>query len=110
MFHKAKAVNLGFPLLCCLLLLALGVPVSGQKIAILTPDRTGESQRFAEKLGEVLGETFRVLDTDLVRSAHAATATDTPFNMTAEESKRLGSAIGSDFFVLIRAANQPRSS
>ncbi|HVF46963.1 MAG TPA: hypothetical protein VNA17_05295, partial [Pyrinomonadaceae bacterium] len=90
--------------------MTLTAPLWAQKIAILSPDATKTSRDFAARLGEVLSETFTVLDLDLARAAHASTATETPFNLTAEESKRLGSAIGSDFFVLIRAANQPRSS
>lgn len=110
MLHKAKAAKLPVPLLYPLLLLTLALPLSGQKIAILAPDGTAASQGFAQRLSEELSQTFTVLDLDLARSAHASTASETPFNLTAEESKRLGSAIGCDFFILTRSAIQPRSS
>jgi len=97
-------------LLYTFFLLTFALPISAQKIAILTPDATKASQDFAEKLGEVLSETFTVVDLDLARSAHASTGAETPFNLTAEASKRLGSAIGCDFFILTRSVTQPRSS
>lgn len=43
-------------------------------------------------------------------AAFRSTPIDNPFNLTAEESKRIGSAIGCDYFLLVRSANLRRSS
>ena len=74
------------------------------------PDKTDASRDFAERLGEQLAIKANVLDFSLAESAYASVSPATPFNLPAEESKRLGAAIGCDFFILLRSANQRRSS
>ena len=83
---------------------------SAQRIAILTLDKTEASRDFAEKLGEQLARNTTILDFSLAESAYHAVSSATPFNLTTEESKRLGEAIGCDFFILIRSATLRRSS
>lgn len=89
---------------------ALNLPVDGQTVAILTPDGAESSKNFAEKLGGHLESGLKSLDASLSRAAYLSVSPATPFNLTSEESKRIGAAIGCDVFILIQAATVRRSS
>ena len=97
-----------FPVL--LVYLAVPLAVGAQRTAILSPDMTGHSRSFAEKLGSQLQDKIRILDADLSRTAYASVLLETPFNLTVDESKRVGEVIGCDAFILIRSATQRRSA
>jgi len=93
-----------------LTILLLTFVVSGQRIAVLTPDKTEKSVNFAESLENHLSDKLKVLDDSMSESAYSSAVPATPFNLTTEESKRIGSAIGCEFFILLRAATQRRSA
>ena len=84
--------------------------VVAQKVAVLTPDKAETSREFAENLETRLAERSKVLDNSLSEAAYLSDPPVTPFNLTTEESKRIGSAIGCDSFILIRSATQRRSA
>lgn len=84
--------------------------LNGQTIALLTPDKAATSRELAGSLGEQLGEKFKVLDDSLAEAAYLSVSPDTPFNLTTEQSKRIGTAIGCNAFLLIRSATQRRSA
>jgi hypothetical protein len=86
------------------------LPATAQTIAILTPDRTESSKIFAERLRTHLGEKLKLLDDSLAEVAYMSASPATPFNLTAEESRRISSAIGCDIFILVKSATQRRSS
>lgn len=96
--------------LSCIVAIVFFSSASAQKIAVLTPDKTESSREFADRLAEQLSVRTTVLDFSLAESAYVSVSPPTPFNLTAEESKRLGAAIGCDFIILTRAATQRRSS
>ncbi|MFT3743314.1 MAG: hypothetical protein QM785_03365 [Pyrinomonadaceae bacterium] len=81
-----------------------------QTVALLTPDKAETSRDFAGSLGVRLGEKFKVLDESLAESAYLSVSPDTPFNLTTEQSKRIGVAIGCDAYLLIRSATTRRSA
>lgn len=81
-----------------------------QKIAVLIPEKTYQSQIFAEKLGNSLTKDFKVLDDSLSAAAFRSASYEKPFNLSLEESKNIGAAIGCDYFLLIKAENQRRYS
>ncbi len=83
---------------------------SAQRVAILTPDNSDQSKAFAESLYEALSTKLKVIDRDLSEAAINSKRPTDPFNMTVDESKRVGVAIGCDQLVLIRATNQRRSA
>lgn len=89
-----------------------GVPAQGRalRIAVIAPDGTEAASSFAGALSASLASSATVLDEDLVAAAYAAAGITSPFNMTTAESGRLGSAIGCDYFVIVRAADQRRSA
>lgn len=88
----------------------LFLPVAAQRVAILTPTNTDTSRGYAAVLKKNLANTLTVLDGSMSKSAFDAAAPATPFNLTTEESKNIGSMIGCDFFILLRSADQRRSS
>lgn len=98
-----------FLLFCCVFAL-IPAAVHAQTIAILTPDNTETSKIFAKSIQQSLGKTLKVIDLELGESAYSSTNIKTPFNLTTEEGKHLGTVIGCDFFVLIRSATQRRSA
>lgn len=94
----------------CVVALILSPSVSAQRIAILTPDKKEASRNFAEQLGSKLGEKLTVLDFSLSEAAYSSSQYATPFNLTTDEVKKIGAAIGCDFFIVLRATTQRRSS
>ncbi len=99
------------PGLCLLLvILAFANLAAAQRVAILAPDRAEKSTSFAEKLASHLGTKLRVLDNDLSHAAYLSASHETPFNLTTDQSKRIGAAIGCDAFILVRSVNQRRSA
>jgi hypothetical protein len=65
---------------------------------------------IAESLSGRFSNDLRVADVDMANSAVTAAAPENYFNLSIEDAKRIGSAIGTDFFVLIRADIIRRSS
>lgn len=97
-----------------LALVSIGIVLSafqwaaGQRLAVLSPG-PGDSN-FTAALGEKLAANFKVLDTSLASSAFRSASPETPFNMTVEMSRNIGQRIGCDLFILVRTANQRRTS
>ena len=92
------------------ILLISSSTLAAQRIAILTPDKAVSSISFAEKLESKLAEKLKVIDGALSESAYLSVAPRIPFNLTADESKKIGTVIGCDLFVILRSATQRRSS
>jgi hypothetical protein len=81
-----------------------------QKIAVLTPEENAHSVRFTEKLTNSLSAKFKVLDKDLSGAAFLSVNPQKPFNLTVQDSKLIGEAIGCQYFLLVNAFNQRRYS
>ncbi len=94
----------------CVFALILFSPVLARKIAVLTPEKTGISESFAENLRPALSEKFKVLNSALSETAFLSMNVEKPFNMSAEEAKIAGAAIGCDFFLLVKSENLRRFS
>jgi TonB family protein len=96
------------------LLLAPWVGAAAQgralRLAVMAPEQKEAARTFAVNLAGSLESSATVLDQDMVASAYSASNVATPFNMTTAESRNVGAAIGCDFLVLVRAADQRRSS
>ena len=81
-----------------------------QRVAILSPDNSEMSKAVSERLSNDLYSQLKVLDIDLAKAAFNSKVPAAPFNMTADEAKRVGAAMGCDQIILIRSANQRRSA
>ena len=93
------------------ILLLFSVSVSyTQRIAILTPDRTTQSTSLAEQLSDGFEGKLRVVDAGAAQSAFRSITVDDPFNLTSEQGKSIGTVIGSDFFIIVKAVTQRRTS
>ena len=80
------------------------------KIAVLAPDKSDASRAFAAKLEAPLAADAKIFDDDLSAAAYEAQAPENPFNQTLREAKRIGAAIGCDFFLLVKSATLRRES
>jgi len=94
----------------CVFALISFFPVFAQKIAVLIPEKTFQSQVFAEKLASSLSANFKILDDSLSEIAFRSAKFEKPFNLSLKDAKNVGAAIGCDYFLLIKAENQRRFS
>jgi TonB family protein len=82
-----------------------------QRISILVQSDSELSSVFSQKLSERLSERkIRVDDMGLSRSAADSVRIDDTFNMTLHDARRLGSVLGTPFYILINAGNLRRTS
>ena len=77
-----------------------------QKLAIITPEKS----LISEKITSELSDKLNSLDSDLVKSAFQSTTYENIFNLTTNEAKIIGAAIGCDYFVLLKAETIQRNS
>jgi hypothetical protein len=103
MFWRAAAVGL-------LAFIIFTGNVTSQKLAILTPEKTGQNAQFVPELEKAFEKKHSVLDNDLSESAYRSVNPETPFNMPSETARNLGAVIGCDYFLLVRSGNQRRTS
>jgi len=94
----------------CVFALILIFPVYAQKIAVLVPEKTVQSERFAKKFHSSLSVEFNVLNESLSETAFRSNAFENPFNLSTEEAKNVGEAIGCGYFLLVKSATLRRSS
>jgi hypothetical protein len=92
------------------LVLLFACTASAQRVAVLAPDGSGRSLIVAAEIEKTLDDRMMVEDSSLARAAFNAASHDKPFNLTIEQSKALGAAIGCDLFVLVSSATLRRSS
>lgn len=92
-------------------LLVTSADLFGQRLAVIGPGQEAENGKYAIILSEGLRSVgFRVVDDGAALSAFGATEIRTPFNLTSSEAVQIGAAIGCDYFLLIKAETQRRSS
>lgn len=82
------------------------MPVCAQKIAIITSEKTANIQKISFQLNQ----KFNSLDSDLVEIAVKSQSIENLFNLSTEEAKTLGNAIGCDFFILLKSETLRRTS
>lgn len=102
-----------------LLLYAVFLPVifqcfllsaDAQKIAVLIPEKTGQTQKFSVEFENSLKQKFNVLDNGLSEAAFRSGVYENPFNLSVFEAKDIGAAIGSEYFFLVKSATLRRSA
>jgi TonB family protein len=94
----------------CGVFLALAIPIAAQRVAILTPDQSGQTQKYASLLSDSLSSKLNVLDNEMSRSAFLSVKAENPFNLTAIQAKSIGEVIGCEYFLLVRSETLRRSS
>ncbi len=93
-----------------LLVCAAPFQTFAQRIAVLTPDAAIQSATFAERLSENLESRMRVIDAGVAASAFNSLNIENAFNLTTESAKRIGTVIGCDHYVIVKAATARRTS
>ena len=91
-------------------MLVFSFPLFAQKIAILTPEKNGRSQIFAEKLEAEFSDEIKALNSSLAETAFLSSSSEKPFNLTTEEARNIGAAIGGQYFLLVKAELLRRST
>ncbi len=84
--------------------------VHPQRLAIITPENSPQSLRFANTLGDKLGVYSKLIDAAMAEAAYRSGVPENPFNQTRDEAKRIGATVGCDFFILLRTMALRRSS
>jgi TonB family protein len=94
----------------CIFALIFVFPVFSQKLAIIIPEKTAQSQSFADKFKTSLSSKFKILDSSLSETSFRSVEVGSIFNLTNVESKNIGAVVGCDYFLLIKASNQRRAA
>jgi TonB family protein len=105
----AVRVRGAFPLIC-LIVIAFLPDASGQRLAILNPDKNAQTERIVENLTLSLSKEIPLVDSSLSDAAYLSASVTSPFNLTQDESKLIGSAVGCNTFLLVKAETQRRTS
>jgi len=84
--------------------------VHGQRIAVFTPAPSDQSDAIVGRLAESLENKFRVIDSGIARAAFNSVKVDNAFNLAADSARSIGSVIGCDHFVLVKAVTTRRTS
>ncbi|MBX3265555.1 MAG: energy transducer TonB [Acidobacteria bacterium] len=84
------------------------VPGFAASFAVIAPDKSELSARFADSIISSLGSA--AVDRLAAETAFGTLGIETPFNQTAEDARRAGRVIGADVIVLIQAEVIRRSA
>lgn len=84
--------------------------VSAQKIAVLQPDKNSGDPAIREKIETSLAENFNVLDDSLAETVARSFPNLNLFNLSTDEAKNLGRAIGCEFFIITKNETLRRES
>ncbi len=94
----------------CLVVLCFSFTARSQQIAIVTPDKTETSLQLAAAIEDRLVTNMNVADSKLASDIFAAADLPNPYNQSVTETRKLGTAIGCRFLLLIRSDVQRRAS
>ena len=106
----AGSRNLKFVFLFGLILLLFAGKITAQRLAIIDPVRTQQSERIAQRLTDSLSTKIQLVDWALAASAFSSLSIEDPYNLSTDESKRIGAAIGCNAFLLIKTETLRRTS
>lgn len=106
---NARRRNLQLVLVVALLFFTFVISVRPQTVAVLSPD-PGPISALIPALSDDLADRIDVLDQSMVEAAFKASKHGDPYNMSSEEAKIAGSAIGCDFVLIVKTGNQRRTS
>lgn len=88
-------------------LLALSSTHAAQRIAVIVPNGPDE---LGETLRIDLAKKLRTTDNSLAKAAYSSAGLTDHFNLTSEQGRNVGSLLGTDHFVIIRAESLTRQS
>jgi TonB family protein len=85
-------------------------PVLAQRVAVLTPEQTPQTQKYASLLADSLSDKFKILEDSMSWAAFRSVKLESPFNLTTSQGKAIGEVVGCDYFLLVRSGTIRRSS
>jgi TonB family protein len=94
----------------CDVFLVLALPIAAQRLAIITPEHTEQTQKYASQLSDSLSSKLNVLDDSLSWAAFRSIKLENAFNHTATQAKALGEVVGCEYFMLVKSGTLRRSS
>jgi hypothetical protein len=97
-------------MLFCCFLVAFSPDVSGQRIAIIAPDRDRPDLEYVARLGDKFPGPAKILESSQAYEAFRSVAIETPFNMHIDTARTAAAVIGCDYFILVKTGAQRRSS
>ena len=108
LLYRLLKISLASPVLLLVCSVAQGKPI---RIAFLDFGKTGTGKRAADEMQKAftVSSDFEVVDQDQVRSAARGAGYDGSLNLSLEEARNLGAAIGCDFFFMGDAQTFRRS-
>ena len=109
-FALLLALRISAFLRLVVLLFLFSIFTAAQKLAVIAPEKINRSAPFAAKLADSLSGKLNVLDASLSETAFRSSVYENPFNLSTAQAKSMGAAIGADYFLLVKAANQRRST
>jgi len=81
-----------------------------QRLAVIAPDRTESSRHAGELIADSMSTRLRIVDSSLADTAFASAGVEDPFNLSLDEAKRAGAAIGTQGYILVKSETIRRSS
>ena len=82
----------------------------GQRVGIIAPNNNVKTEIYVDALSPKFEGRAAVLDRSLVQSAFVSQNIENAFNLSTSDAKRLASAIGCDYLLIIRAETLRRAS
>ncbi len=89
---------------------ALASTIYAERIALLTPEKSLQSEKAQEKLEDFLAKKFKILDDSLTDTVLKTSSLENPFNLLTKNAQNFGTAVGCDFFIILKAENLRRAS
>ena len=87
-----------------------GSALLAQKLAILAPDQSPQTQKYTVQLSDSLSSKLTILDDDLSLAAFRSVKSENAFNLTATQAKLAAEVIGCDYFLSVRSGTLRRTS
>ncbi len=100
--YLVLSINLCSTVLICGMIFFFSSISYSQRFAILTPEKTAESERFTETFENSLAQKFKVIDLSLAESILRIKKPESVFNLTVQDAKNLGVSIGCNYFIIIK--------
>jgi hypothetical protein len=93
-----------------LILLFCSTFFAQQKLAFLNPEKTSLNQIVGENLKAALSKEFKILDDSMAETAARSFSDINIYNLSTDEARNLGAAIGCDFFIVGKSETLRRAS
>jgi Gram-negative bacterial TonB protein C-terminal len=84
--------------------------VPAQRIALIDPEKAAQNEPFYSNLKASLSKQFVLLEDGMSEAAFNSVHPEMPFNMTTDTARNVGAVIGCEYFIMVRAASQRRTS